>query len=217
MKLRSLHKCGSTYQYILSERINGMNRKPIIDFSRVHRDVEGWEDDLDGSVLIVRHPINRLISMYYSFGWTHVHDNPTTHQIKQRSRIKSTPMQEWVMQSLRFERQFLNELFNLNIEFIKYEDIMDEPKRYLEFVLNRVDRLHFLDKLYKALDEKGHFTHDGGDKSDEIVNDGLITHRRNLDHNEWKLKFNEDEKIEIDKLMKDTLERYDAINEIPNR
>ena len=213
MKIRTLHKCGSRLQSKIYNIINELCNNYVIDFDRsnITANPESFQAIEDSDIIVLRHPVNRLISMYYSSGWTHTTDKYTDKEWKERKRIRKLSLSEFVISyKLHWQKNVYEKLLNMNHpRIIKYENIMDNPKGYMSLILDKINRLDLLDEVYNNL--KNEFIFDGKDRSDDIVNKGLITHVRNLDHKEYLSKFNECEIFFIDRVLGDLLERYNNL------
>lgn len=209
----TLHKCGSCLQTDIYNFINELCNDDVIDCDRPNLSgkPESFQAIEDSDIIVLRHPINRLISMYYSVGWTHATDKFTDKQWEKRKQIKKLSLSEFVVSyKLYWQKNIYEKILNMNgPRIIKYENIMDNPKGYMSLILDKINRLDLLDEVYNNL--KNEFIFDGKDRSDDIVNKGLITHVRNLDHKEYLNKFNECEIFFINRVMGDVLERYDNL------
>ena len=218
LKIRAIHKSGSSLQSTIYDYINHLCNHNVIDFDRVFSEAnhqEWFQSTKDSDIIVLRHPINRIISRYYSHGWTHCTDNFNDKSWKHRKKIRESSLSEYVISGklLLRQRNMYEKILSIsNVCFLKYEDIMDKPKRYMSLILNKIDRIDLLDKVYNNF--KNEFVFHGKDRRDDIVNKGLISHVRNLDHKEYLNKFNECEIFFINRIMGDLLERYDNLSSI---
>lgn len=205
VKIQSIFKAGSTLQSNIYDYINFVSGDNLIKFSRTLTVI-----DIDCNILILRHPVNRMISQYYSRGWTHRPHEFSTEEA--RSKIRSMSLSEYVVgDRLLFQKKIYQDIFDKseNLHIIKYEDMMKDPLAFMKFILRSVDRLDLLDIVYDNFSEE--FVFDNKDYSDDISNGRSNTHKRNLDHEEYLHKFNEHEQSLIHKNIGDILTYYDSL------
>ena len=165
--------------------------------------------DIDCNILILRHPVNRMISQYYSRGWTHKLDEFNTEEV--RYKVRSKTLSEYVVGGVLFQKKIYQNILDKseNFHIIKYEDMMEDPLAFMKFILRSVDRLDLLDIVYDNFSED--FVFDNKDYSEDISNGRSNTHKRNLDHEEYLHKFNEHEQSLIHKNIGDILTHYDSV------
>jgi hypothetical protein len=75
VKIQSIFKAGGELQRGIYKYINFVSGDNLIKFSRI--DIPNITD-IECDILILRHPINRMISQYYSRGWTNKFDEFNT-------------------------------------------------------------------------------------------------------------------------------------------
>lgn len=205
-KFFCLHKAASSFQ----KRIyNYINRK--IGYNKILCDRLRPNSDLsDAELIVIRHPLNKLISQYYSFGWTHV-SNIQPKFKQEREEIRNKTLEGYITGKYLQTRQVI--LYNLAYQhldkIVKYEDIMDNPQEFITYILRKIDALQFFDEVWNEFG--GEFTFSKPDLSDEIINNNLITHRRNLDHTEYKKKLPSDILTKLSPDMVGIIGRYEKI------
>lgn len=207
VKIQSIFKAGSSLQRDIYNYINFVSGDNLIKFSRIQ--IPNI-DNIDCDILILRHPINRMISQYYSRGWTHKPHDLITEETK--SEIRSMSLSEYVVGGrLSFQKKIYQKIFDKSesLHIIKYEDMMDDPLAFMRYILRSVDRLDLLDIVYDKFSEE--FVFDNEDHSDDISSGRSNVHKRNLDHEEYLHKFNEHEQSFIYKNMGDILAYYDSV------
>ena len=206
VKIQSIFKAGGELQRDIYKYINFVSGVNLIKFSRIH--IPNITD-IDCDILILRHPINRMISQYYSRGWTHKPDKFNTEEAKSKTRSKTLP--EYVIGGLPFQKKIYQNIFDKseNFDIIKYEDMMKDPLAFMKFILKSVNRLDLLDIVYDNFSEE--FVFDNKDYSEDISNGKSTTHKRNLDHEEYLHKFDENEQSLMRKKIGDVLVYYDSV------
>lgn len=206
VKIQSIFKAGSSLQSEIYNYINFVSGDNLIKFSRIQIPKT---TDVDCDILILRHPINRMISQYYSRGWTHELDEFNTEEV--RSKVRSKTLSEYVIGGVLFQKKIYQNILDKseNFHIIKYEDMMEDPLAFMKFILRSVDRLELLDIVYDEFSER--FVFDGKDHSDDISSGRSNVHKRNLDHEEYLHKFNEQEQLLIHKKAGDILAYYDSV------
>ena len=213
LKIRVLHKCASSLQSRIYNYIDDLCGYNVIDFNRMPTSINPnlVQATKNCDIIVLRNPVNRMISMYYSYGWTHPTDKYDDKSWESRKIIRKLSLSEYVVSTkLQWQKQWYEKILSADgAYFVKYEDIMDNPKEYISLVLDKIGRLELLDKVYNNF--KNEFVFHGKDRSDDIINKGLITHVRNLDHKEYLNKFNECEIFFINRIMGELLERYDNL------
>jgi hypothetical protein len=206
VKIQSIFKAGGELQRGIYKYINFVSGDNLIKFSRI--DIPNITD-IECDILILRHPINRMISQYYSRGWTHKFDEFNTEEAKSKARSKT--LSEYVIGGLPFQKKIYQNIFDKseNFHIIKYEDMMKDPLAFMKFILKSVNRLDLLDIVYDNFSEE--FVFDNKDYSDDISNGKSTTHKRNLDHKEYLHKFDEHEQSLMRKKIGDVLVYYDSM------
>jgi len=245
--IRIPHKCGSV---ILSKIIREACEKSKVKFEDLHWDTpspqENPEEYLcsfsrrldhenigfkwnkknkDKYLFVIRHPISRLISAYYSFGWTHgtkaswIKDPKKRKKrekkmLEKRKKIQSLTLKEYIINSLAKKNTgFGNKSQRIINKFI--EKCVTSPKPnntlilpYELFISRPVDffneAFRFLelpiDGQYILKEYKDEIT-PVSDSTEKIKKEGLKTHRRSSDIHEWKNKIN------IEDLLNTTTEK----------
>ncbi len=217
IKIRVAHKAASILQEKIYDYINSIAEKRI-DFDRVYdiKDTD-WLGQLEEvDIIVLRNPINRKISSYYSYGWTHDDTNFSEKQFKHRNYIQSQRLGDWVVRKSRliYDRNAVRDILSLDKpKIIRYEDIMDQPKKFISFILDKIHRPDLLECVYEQF--KDEFIFKDKDLSDDIVNNGVKSHRRTLNHNEYLEKLNESELQVINDIMGDVLKQYNKIVSFP--
>ncbi len=213
IKIRAIHKSGSTLQNAIYVYINSLCNEEIIEFDRLDIHGKDFERQIkDSDIIVLRHPVNRMISHYYSHGWTH---NTTEFDDKAwelRKLIQSINLEDFILSGRLFYQASIYEkiLDKRTCIILKYEDMMNNPRGYILFILKKIKCRHLFGKVYGRFKEE--FEFNGKDLSDEITNNGVITHKRNLDHKEYLNKFQDDCKIYfINKIIGDILEKYNKL------
>ena len=171
-----MHKAASVLQEKIYDYINSIAGK-CIDFDRVYdiKDTDWLRQLEEVDIIVLRNPINRKISAYYSFGWTHDDTNFSEKQIKRRKQIQSLSLSDWVVHKgkLTYDRNVIRDILSLHgPKIIKYEDIMDQPKKFISFILEKIHRPDLLESVYEQFKDEFIFEHK--DLSDDIVNLSLI-------------------------------------------
>tara|TARA_Y100000004_G_scaffold191247_2_gene249707 strand:- start:197 stop:871 length:675 start_codon:yes stop_codon:yes gene_type:complete len=219
INILSLHKSGSTLQNKIYKHINKIAGQQIA-FSRARIT---WlqvlylkkEELKNTDIIVIRNPINRLISHYYSAFCGKNKDDNNVHNFgcnDNQRLIRSYTLSEWIVREkflLKHKNLYDLILDSNNLHIIRYEDMMDQPKQFISFILNKINRLDLLETVYEKW--KGEFIFNIPDLSDKIANQGIISHRRILDHNEYLKKFTKKELQTIDNILHDTLDRYNKI------
>ena len=216
LKIRVLHKCASSLQNRIYNYIDDLCGDNVIDFNRMPASINSnlVQATKNCDIIVLRNPVNRMISKYYSAGWTHSTVEYDDERWKEREEIKQLTLSEFVISyRLSWQRQSYERMLGAkNACIVRYEDIMNNPKGYIRLVLLKINRLDLFDTVYENF--KHEFIFDGKDLSDDIVNKGLIEHRRNLDHKEYLNKFNDKcEMFFIDRMMGKVLKIYDNLDD----
>ena len=212
IKIRSVHKAASSLQSRIYQHINSTVEE-CINFERIHFNSENWIKKIeDADIIVLRNPINRRISSYYSFGWTHDDTDFSEKQFKRRKEIQSLSLADWVVNKkrLNFDRNIFLAMFALqNPKIIRYEDIMDHPKKFISLIVNQINRPDLLESVYERF--KDEFIFNNKDLSDDIINKGVMSHKRTLNHNECLEKLNESDLQAVNDIMYDVLNQYNKI------
>ena len=215
LNIHGLHKSGTILQEKIYNYINDKLGYDCILFCRIPiRHLRWYESNIgipNLDYLTVRHPLNKLISQYYSFGWTHEVREGDTYQIKKRNKIRGLSLVDYILDP-HFAKE-TRRIYRIAFDpvhtgkLIKYEDIMSNPQNFLRLILSRVNAEYLFDDIWLALGDEFNFT--GKDLSDDIINNNLITHRRNLDHNEYKQKLPADIMTKLDPDVAELVRRYE--------
>lgn len=193
-----LHKCGSVLQNTILTQIckkisfnfyevllyNNIPRKNI-PYICLYRHIGNIKNN---SVIVLRHPLNRLISQYYSFGWTHddshkwIKDLKKRNDIRQkflesRKKIQNLSLNDYVIQNLTDRIDEYNIALTSNALIIPYEYIITHPKEYLSLILSKINYLHMLDDIYHNIHKEFIFNNDF---SLNIIEKKYTGHRRTL-------------------------------------
>ena len=142
LDIKCITKAGSSLQCNLFAHMKNIHDVNSIRFKRIKPPTHGeWlQDVMAADIVILRNPVNRMISTYYSLGWTHQTDNFKKDNIEQREEIKSTTLGEWITSAgrLRNIANVYNSILEVKQDSImRYEDIMDNGKGYLHLILKR--------------------------------------------------------------------------------
>lgn len=172
--------------------------------------------DADRVVCILRHPLNRLISQYYSYGWTHsdkcdwIEDEQKRNEAIDRIRshreeVRELTLDQYVQKVLRGEKNekqiskvaaafdqhlkhasthVYKKAFSTahpDMTLIAYEKMMDNPAWFLNLACPD----HASTLLAEFAKE---FDWTGEDLSEKIANGEITSHRRTVDHDEFKNK-----------------------------
>jgi hypothetical protein len=213
IKIRAIHKSGSTLQNAIYVYINSLCDKKIIEFDRLNIHDKNLETEVkESDIIVLRHPVNRMISHYYSHGWTHNTSEFDNKAWGLRELIQSISLEDFVLSGrLFYQASIYEKIFNnTSCKILRYEDMMNNPRGYILFILKKIKCRHLFGKVYGKFKEEFEFK--GKDLSNDIINNGVITHKRNLDHKEYLNKFKDDCQIYfINKIMGDILEKYDKL------
>ena len=199
INIQVLHKSGSCLQEWIYDDINELSDSRQINFTRISG------DQFDADIIVCRHPINRLISQYYGSWSSHLGDE------SYKQKIRSQTLKEWILNKSRllYTKRLYDSIFSLRkVHIVRYEDMMDNPKLFLSFILGNINKLDLLDVLYDKY--KDEFAFGNKDLSKDIQN-GLVSHRRILDHKEYLHKFTEIEIKFINNILQDVLVKYDSV------
>lgn len=167
------------------------------------------------NIFILRHPISSIISAYYSYGWTHPTDVPPeitdtskrkdieNYLKKLRNEVKELSLNEYVEEFINSpEKSWANQDWvtaynrilcdselknNYNFAFIPYEIFLINYRKVSDIISKLLD----LETLYTYNNFK-HFFKKQKDLSSDIVEDGLIVHKRNTNIYEYREKISED-------------------------
>lgn len=203
------HKCGSSvFQKILAVLSHNKKLKSDCDkkilyevslkngqkievaFSRhpkVFLDTDG-EDY--GFIFILRNPIALCISMFYSFGYTHVTPGNQTEEEfqKRRLEIQQLGLEKFVDSRLERECNKIERIMKNNKEtsfVLPYELMISRFDSFLISFLAEMGAEEHFDRVYNSC--KDWFS-PISDCSEDIVNNNLKTHKRTTDIHEWKKK-----------------------------
>ena len=168
----------------------------------------------DKYLFVIRHPISRLISAYYSFGWTHgikarwIKDaeerkEQSEKMLAMRKKIQSLTLEEYIMKCLQ-EGKSLQKYQNKISKFIGQCVTLQEPDNTLvlpyEFFISQP--VNFFNEVYRFLELQvsGEYILEQHkdqltpviDSTEKIEQEGFKTHRRSSDIHEWKNKINID-------------------------
>lgn len=216
MKFRAIHKSASVLHEKICLYINMYSAKEVVDFDRLwtQKFRMNWEDtylDDPPDIIVLRNPVNRIISMYYSYGWSHPPELSPEGFLDYRQDIQEQTLAEFICHKkiLTNEKHFIEGSLKLGSTILRYEDIMDSPEDYLHFILKSVDRLDLIESVKKEFLEEFEWTKQ--DLSDKIVKGEItypIAHKRNLDHYEYLHKLSHDQIEYVHSILDTTLEKY---------
>ena len=205
LKICSIHKSATVLQSQLYHYINIKLEYEGIVFNRLAPKSSLSDVDL----IIIRHPLNKLISQYYSFGWTHPAGEGGADFAKDREEIRSQTLDEYIIRP-RHQHGLVRLYENAYLfpdKILRYESIMDNPREFILLILRRLEAEYLFDDVWQAWG--AHFAFNSPDLSDSIINDDLITHRRNLDHDEYKKKLSPDTISSLSPAMADIIYKYE--------
>ena len=89
---------------------------------------------------------------------------------------------------------------------------MDQPQQYLRFVLKKIDEEKIFDEIWDHF--KTEFEFKGTDLSEDIINEKVKSHRRNLDHLEYEKKLLPQTIKRLDSDMIETIKIYNSLSSI---
>jgi len=89
---------------------------------------------------------------------------------------------------------------------------MDYPQRYLKFLLKKIDEQKIFDEIWNRF--KTEFEFQGTDLSEDIINEKVKSHRRNLDHLEYEKKLLPQTIKRLDSDMIETIKIYNSLSSI---
>jgi len=203
------HKAASALQKKICTEINFILGKNRIIYSRLTRKTKIINQN---DIIILRHPLNKLISEYYSYGWSHTTKYHTEQQFEIRDIIRQQSLDEYIITDHKRLNLLYNKVFNEAKMIIKYEDIMDYPQRYLKFLLKKIDEQKIFDEIWNRF--KTEFEFQGTDLSEDIINEKVKSHRRNLDHLEYEKKLLPQTIKRLDSDMIETIKIYNSLSSI---
>lgn len=204
------HKSSSVLQEMIVNEINRRAGQLVICFDRLSVD-----NIKDSDLILIRHPLNTIISQYYSYGWSHPypkHKEKIEVFLKQRQNIQKHSLQKYAR--IVSDHYQLFDFYDTIIEeheekIIKYENMMDFPLRHIELLLSSVDRTDLIEEIYRKFSSA--FTFTKPDQSERIIKGESKAHRRILDHKEYKKKLNLED---LPQRAIDISNKYDSI---PNK
>jgi len=209
IKVLPVHKAASALQKKICTEINFILGKNRIIYSRLTRKTKIINQN---DIIILRHPLNKLISEYYSYGWSHTTKYHTEQQFEIRDIIRQQSLDEYIITDHKRLNLLYNKVFNEAKMIIKYEDIMDYPQRYLKFLLKKIDEQKIFDEIWNRF--KTEFEFQGTDLSEDIINEKVKSHRRNLDHLEYEKKLLPQTIKRLDSDMIETIKIYNSLSSI---
>ena len=231
--VETIHKCGTCIQnkifkYISSlKKVNFyMNHQNLLEkqpFIKTSRLIMNEIKDNSFKIIIIRHPIDRLISQYYSFGYTHptgahwiknpIERNKISKQlINQKKEIQKMSIDEYIIKNIedRNEKYMITYKLknNKNTIVIPYEFMIFKFKKFCDII----------GKVFKINSETifSKFKHefvDFKDKSDDIIKGKSRTHKRTRQFKEYKTKLS---KETIDFLEKNHIEKINQYDNLLN-
>lgn len=152
-------------------------------------------------LFVVRHPLTRLISKYYSFGWTHT-ENPRWIQdkkerkkisaeiINSKKNIQQISLDDYIINGLgsrvdRFMSKCIQKPITTCTCILPYEMLVTDPDR---FITTSLDFLSMADVAENVIDNFRDQLTPIEDRTDKIINNECKSHRRTSDIHEWKTK-----------------------------
>lgn len=172
---------------------NANDNERTIHFYRNSRQHQAHHES-DKYVFILRNPLSICISAYYSFGYTHKRpSNKTEEEFKiYREHILSKGLEGYIDSNIERVSSEIEWFFNSKLEhktFLPYELMLSDFGRFLYDLLESINCLELYTVLFdRWADEFKPFD----DRSHEIERQGLKTHKRTSNINEWKEKITED-------------------------
>ena len=139
IKIRAIHKSGSTLQNAIYVYINSLCNEKIIEFDRLYdKNLEKQVKESD--IIVLRHPVNRIISNYYSHGWTHNTSEFDNEAWELRELIQSISLEDFVLsRRLLYQASIYEKIFNnTSCKILRYEDMMNNPRGYILFILKKI-------------------------------------------------------------------------------
>ena len=215
------HKCGSTViERILSDSASFISQKRTFVKPRIFTPISLTLSDKDVAVdidmvkrldwlppysgedkfiFVVRNPLSVAISMFYSFGYTHSAPEGKSKEehLKKQLLIQKIGLNKFAARRMnglckKLSNVFDDEIFQ-NKLILPYELMLSNFSEFLHLFLNHIN----LPSLHQSIYEKHHKSFTPiRDRTEEIIKNGLKTHKRTTDINEWKKKFSTEE-IEI--------------------
>jgi len=165
------------------------------------RFIQKKDSNIFDVILIIRHPINRLISEYYSFGWTHPDSLDWIFDIdqriiqlekfkKRRDKIRTNSLDDYIVNNIINKKQQYEEALKYKESLvIPYEFMMVNPIKFFDIISEKVGREDLSLNLYENFKEEFVFTKDF---SEDIVNGKSKSHKRVLNHVEYMEKLQEE-------------------------
>ena len=212
LDIYGIHKSGTDLQHKIYNYINAKLEYGCILFDRFTA-----IDDLSNvnvSFITARHPLNKLISQYYSFGWSHTVRSGDEKQIRIRNEIRGLTLDEYITHP-RFQ-ELTTKVYNIAYQhidkIIKYEDIMKTPQKFINLILREINQEDLFDEVWGEFADE--FVFNEPDLSDRIINEDLKVHRRNLDHDEYKKKLLPETINNLSSEFAEVIKKYDNIPQI---
>jgi hypothetical protein len=211
LDIYGIHKSGTCLQHKIYKYINAKLGYDCILFNRFTA-----RDDLSNvnvSFITARHPLNKLISQYYSFGWSHTVRRWDENQIRIRNKIRGLTLDEYITDP-RFQ-ELTTQVYNIAYQhidkIIKYEDIMKTPQKFINLILREINQEDLFDEVWGEFADE--FVFNEPDLSDRIINEDLKVHRRNLDHDEYKKKLLPETINNLSSEFAEVIKKYDNISQ----
>jgi hypothetical protein len=237
-KILSLHKSGSTLQESLFKHLahlTGMQYYKSYEINNEKEDRNIPDNSIvtyrsifatDNCIIIPRHPLNRLISQYYSVGWTHGTTFPwiTDEKEKQarintflsrRDEIQTMSLDEYVLRNIEDRKKEYDYLLKTKELIIPYEFMMSYPVDFFDVICKKFNAPSLSNDMYKHFSRS--FEYDK-DITKKILKskDKKLRHyerkKRTLDNNECWSKLKKDTLKECySSSMKDVLYFYEKL------
>ena len=236
-KVKTFFKCGSCIQI---KMFNWLAKQKHINFYENHiienynvnvlkpyiitqRFPHNFENNIF-NIFIIRHPIDRLISQYYSFGYTHSDDYLKDFKdkeyrekrrkayLKQVNYIKNSTLDNYILDNLNEYMEEYNYIYTLkdkkNVIVLPYELMVFNFKKFSEIIceLFNFDSEIFYNQFKSEFE-------DFEDKSNLIVNNKSKSHKRAKIFKEYLKKLKKETIEIINKKNKKVLDDYNVILE----
>mgnify|MGYP001450815604 CR=1 FL=1 len=207
-----IHKSASSLQKRIYHYINFKLEYETIICKRLSDKRFSKIKNLEKFFIVLRHPLNTLISQYYSFGWTHSNTNFNKARFLERERIRQLTLDDYILESQKSLYTKFNFSYTYINKIIKYENMMNKPDKFLEFITRNCNAMHLLDEIKDRFIKD--FMFDGIDLSQQIVDNKVISHKRNLDDNEYQKKLKKSTLDSLNPETKQIIETYSLIDNI---
>lgn len=153
----------------------------------------------DKFIFVVRNPLSVAISMFYSFGYTHSVPKGQSEKehLERQLSIQNLGLNKFAHDKMHVLCEKVSRVFDdkefQNKLILPYELMIANFSQFLYLFLNHINLPSLHQCIYEA-----HYKSFApiDDQTNKIIKNGLKTHKRTTDINEWKKKFSaEDIKI----------------------